>query len=565
MSSRATTIWTITGVTVLGGIIAYAIYFDHKRRNDVEFRKKLKKEKKKANKSAAKQTEANTISTDELRAALSKIQQEDLPAGPEEREQYFMTQVGMGEQLAAQGPAFQLPAALSFYRALRVYPSPVELVMIYQKTVPPSIFKIIMDLTNMDVKNRVEGYYNVFPPKSMNVSVQDSEVPGNATKKKVLVAEKDFAAGDVIYKEEPIVAALDFDLLGKGTHCSRCFREIQKDMAIKPEFDRFDSVYCSKECQVKAKAQSDNLLFGLDPVLPPELDGGVSELTKAERNKTQTAFVDYLQSKGKTGPLLVSRFVARQVAIETTKLLPKTAGPASVELPKLTDGNDDYGLYDHMERLRFIDVPVEPEETKLLCDVLAAALPGLEKSLTDERNAVYRGKMAYNAYGVCFGGGRDDRPIMSDRPEDQERTRTPYGTSRQIGSGLYFVSSYISHSCSPNSRPSFSSGTSELQLIASRPIKKGEELTVAYVDVNQHEGETAEEARRRRRYELARGWRFKCECERCVSEQKTDGNESDVEVQKDESKVEGSVERLEKGEYPTPPQASSANTGDVDD
>lgn len=37
---------------------------------------------------------------------------------------------------------FQLPAALSFYRALRVYPSPVELIMIYQKTVPEPVFKV---------------------------------------------------------------------------------------------------------------------------------------------------------------------------------------------------------------------------------------------------------------------------------------------------------------------------------------------------------------------------------------------------------------------------------------
>lgn len=39
------------------------------------------------------------------------------------------------------------------------------------------------------------GYYNIFPPKSMNVSVQDGK-----DKKKILVAEKDFEPGDVIYK-----------------------------------------------------------------------------------------------------------------------------------------------------------------------------------------------------------------------------------------------------------------------------------------------------------------------------------------------------------------------------
>jgi len=41
-----------------------------------------------------------------------------------------------------KGPAFFLPAAMAFYRALRVYPSPVELIVIYQKTIPEPVFKV---------------------------------------------------------------------------------------------------------------------------------------------------------------------------------------------------------------------------------------------------------------------------------------------------------------------------------------------------------------------------------------------------------------------------------------
>ncbi len=43
------------------------------------------------------------------------------------------------------------------------------------------------------------GYYDHFPPKRMNVSVQHTGGQGNQATKKILVAEKDFAAGDVIY------------------------------------------------------------------------------------------------------------------------------------------------------------------------------------------------------------------------------------------------------------------------------------------------------------------------------------------------------------------------------
>ena len=41
-SSRTTSVLTVAAVTVLGGLFAYAVYFDYKRRNDSDFRKKLR-------------------------------------------------------------------------------------------------------------------------------------------------------------------------------------------------------------------------------------------------------------------------------------------------------------------------------------------------------------------------------------------------------------------------------------------------------------------------------------------------------------------------------------------
>lgn len=101
----------------------------------------------------AAEERAKAQRAEDLKESLDTIQKEPVPSTAEEREQYFMQHVGVGEQLSVQGPAFHVPAALSFYRALRVYPSPVELIMIYQKTVPEPIFKIVMELTSMDVSN----------------------------------------------------------------------------------------------------------------------------------------------------------------------------------------------------------------------------------------------------------------------------------------------------------------------------------------------------------------------------------------------------------------------------
>ncbi|KIJ69854.1 hypothetical protein HYDPIDRAFT_184391 [Hydnomerulius pinastri MD-312] len=593
--TRTTTMLTVAGVTV-GGLVAYAVYFDYKRRTDANFRKQLRKDKKRVAKSQTpSETSASTggIDANELRSALEKVRKEEVPAGPEEKEQYFMSQVGMGEQLCAQGPAFHLPAAMCFYRALRVYPSPVELIVIYEKTVPAPVFQLVMQLTNMDVsspspalgreglplpdeddegtsptgppseassqewdkvKDRVEGYYECFPPKAMNASVKTLDAPQSAAqpagastmRKKVLVCTKDFQPGDLIYKEEAIVTALDTDLLGQGTHCSHCLRSIEKDMAIHPESDRFDSVYCSKDCQVKAKTYSQGLLFTLDSALPGPMAIDMPTTSNEDRDHAQAAFADYIKKTGKAAPELVARFIARQVSAETAKMMPaqlRAATGVGAD-PVLTDGGD-YTLYDHLERLRYLEVTPPEEETKLLKDVLQKALPGLEQFVTEERHATYLGGMSYNAFGVCYGGGRDDKPEPTGRPEDVEKTRTPYGTQKQVGTGFYAVSSYLGHSCDPSVRPSFSNGTSELHLIANRALKAGDELTVAYVDVTRREGESAVECRRRRRMELARGWRFACPCSRCAEEADSEAGSETESEPKDESRVSEVVMRVE--------------------
>ncbi|KIK67618.1 hypothetical protein GYMLUDRAFT_215760 [Collybiopsis luxurians FD-317 M1] len=554
MSSRTTSVLTVAGITALG-LVAYAVYFDYKRRNDVNFRKKLKKDKKRVDKSiasskASMSPDPGAITDDELREALEQVKAEQVPVAPDQKENYFMTQVASGEQLSLQGPMFHLPAALAFYRALRVYPSPVELMMIYQKTVPEPIFKLVIQLTNLDVKDRVEGYYLNFPPKSFGVKIETHKI-GDVSKK-TLVLTKDVKAGEVIYQEFPLVAALDSDLQAAGTYCTQCLRAVEPSMSIKsPESPAFEAVYCSAACQIAAKSRYHSLLFTLDRPLPPHIPmEDVTPDKLEERRKAHTQYADYLKTKanGHAAPLLVARFIARQVALEMNKLIPDTSSDSAASaFPDYTDADGgDYLLADHFERLRYVEVTPPKEELELLTNVLETVLPGLNSFVTDERYATLVAKMAYNAFGVYYDGGRADKPAGSARPEDIERTRAPVGTSRQVGSAVYTVSSYLAHSCDPNARPEFPAGTSNLHLVATRDLKTGEELTVAYVDVIQHEGESVADCRRRRRMELARGWKFACPCERCEKEGKDFGLV--VENSKDESKVEKSMERFEANE-----------------
>jgi import receptor subunit TOM20 len=120
---RRSTIFTVAAVAIAAGLAAYAVYFDYKRRNDVDFRRKLsksfiffgtlsnwshiEKDRKRVKQSQAQEdgrADALDSTHSTLKEALQVIRNEEIPKSMEEKEGYFMTQVGIGEQLAVQGP-----------------------------------------------------------------------------------------------------------------------------------------------------------------------------------------------------------------------------------------------------------------------------------------------------------------------------------------------------------------------------------------------------------------------------------------------------------------------------
>ena len=88
----------------LQSIIAYAIYFDHKRRTDPSFRKQLKKESKRQARAAKEEAEAHTIRQRQaIRTAVEEAKEEGFPVDVEEKEAYFMQEVARGEGLSGEG------------------------------------------------------------------------------------------------------------------------------------------------------------------------------------------------------------------------------------------------------------------------------------------------------------------------------------------------------------------------------------------------------------------------------------------------------------------------------
>lgn len=81
-----------------------AFYFDYKRRNDPEFRKALKRDKKRHAKTQKAQAEAAHAEQRRLLvAAVRDAQMEGFPTDVEEKEAYFMNEVAQGEGLCQEG------------------------------------------------------------------------------------------------------------------------------------------------------------------------------------------------------------------------------------------------------------------------------------------------------------------------------------------------------------------------------------------------------------------------------------------------------------------------------
>lgn len=99
---------------------------------------------------------------------------------------------------------------------------------------------------------------------------------------------------------------------------------------------------------------------------------------------------------------------------------------------------------------------------------------------------------------------------------------------------------------------------------------------MAYVDATQRPGESVTDARRRRRQELARGWKFACECSKCASdalvqtentgaENTGNKNDDDLGVPLEAAKLEAAVARVEaqlaQAAVSEPPGAPASEPG----
>ncbi|KAI8093488.1 MAS20 protein import receptor-domain-containing protein [Halteromyces radiatus] len=466
------------GVAVTAGV-GYLIYFDQKRRSDPNFRKQLKKERKKlAKKEKVEKEQAEQGIKELIDQVVAMANAETLPTSPEEKEKYFMTQVAKGEALCTQGPNYYQAAVLPFLLALKVYPTPLELIMIYQKTIPEPVFQILVTIMAKEQNNRVNAFYEQFPGAESGLTLGEIPVGKNPEGKTIirrgLMAEKEFAEGDVLFTEVPLVSALYPNL--EGVYCHHCLKFV--DEQNKTGCDDCDFViYCSKECQQQAQGYhkylcGKNLKKKEDKTEEEQAAIGEPEdqqvpTDENETDATVVAFRDYAREHNQMYPLMIAEFLSAMVTEETERT---KRGEA--------ENNKTFTSWDHVDRFRYLDTqPTEAtnQEINLLTKLLDPKVAGISEFLSNQIYLMLKGKLLYNAYAI------ETADNSLDIPASQEHTRATSSGKKSVGAGLYKLATYLGQSESEaNSKVVFQDNNHQLTVIATKAIAKGDEIKASY-------------------------------------------------------------------------------------
>ncbi|KAI1461264.1 mitochondrial import receptor subunit tom-20 [Annulohypoxylon moriforme] len=147
---QTSTVLTISAATAATGILAYAIYFDYQRRVDPNFRRNLRREERRQARAEKEEAQAqNKQKRKDIQRVVDGTKEEGFPTDVNVKEQFFMDHVQKGE-LLANDTSRTMEAALAFYKALKVYPTPGDLIGIYDKTVDKRVLDVLAEMIAYD-------------------------------------------------------------------------------------------------------------------------------------------------------------------------------------------------------------------------------------------------------------------------------------------------------------------------------------------------------------------------------------------------------------------------------
>ncbi|KAG1471362.1 hypothetical protein G6F56_002165 [Rhizopus delemar] len=428
MAVKPTTVALISTAIIATFGIGYLVYFDNKRRSDPNFKKQLKREKKKQVK-VEKEAEKEAIDTAEktVQNVLKAVSEETFPESPEEKEKYFMEQVSAGEALVQQGLANE--SVVFFYKALKIYPAPLELIMIFQQTLPENVFRIVVNIMAVE-----------FPADDIKLKLKELTEEGKPGH--CLIAEQDFEEGDVLYKETPLISTLFPQLEGK--YCNYCMKELEQVVECK----NCDQVaFCSETCESTGTRKYHQYLC-------------TNNKLEAEQSKA-VEFVNYAKEENLKYPHMIAKLFCVMVSEEVEK-----------------KKESKYNSWDHIERLKAVDVqPIDRyvKEAGMIKQLLSSKVPGIEEFLTDEIYLTLLSKLNGNVFEVA-----SNQEQFLEKSSEPSRKLGGEDISR-LGSSIYKITSYLLKSSLDDANVNITFDGSMITATASKPIKKEQEIKAYYI------------------------------------------------------------------------------------
>ncbi|KAI8066806.1 hypothetical protein BC940DRAFT_367850 [Gongronella butleri] len=402
---------------------------------------------------------------------LDQVAKETFPTSTEEKESFFMTQVSQGEGLVAKGEAYYDDSVLPFYRALKVYPKPLDLIMLLQKSVPDPVFQIIISVMSLEQKQMQLGFYERFPAKETNVTLAElPSLSSDGSVRRGLVTRGPIGAGHVVYRETPMVCAL-FPRF-EGTRCHFCFLPLDGDgdHSAVVACTSCDVRFCSVGCQRSSWTLEHQFLC-------------TSHYADSRESKLWASMSDEGNKNGHEDlyPHMIARFLASMVAEEAQK----------------SQANGTFiSSWDHIDRFRYLETLSTDNtvaEMQLIKDALTNKVPGIDEFLTDDIYLMLKGKFTYNTYPVHDAQGSTTPSSIADSHDNESSTSTlmeePYrvipalASQAVIGVGLYKISTYLGQAAAGNAnvKMEFSRDTNELTIVALRDLETNEELLMDFI------------------------------------------------------------------------------------
>ncbi|KAI8819435.1 MAS20 protein import receptor-domain-containing protein [Fimicolochytrium jonesii] len=453
LNNFAITAAVVTGVAAVG----YLVYFDQKRHNDPAFRRKLRKQRKAAEQ--AKRANAHSAPKAPKEQSFASMGgglnlDEPIPSDPQERGEFFVKHLQMGEALVQRGPQMHVAAAKCLFRALQAYGEPMNLLMVLQQTVPEPVMSLIMEMYAAEIKKTQAEYFQNYPDPKENVQIKEVTMSTTESGKKIirrgLTVTKDVKSGEEIFRVQPIVSHCELD-----DHCAHCTLPLPPTPTACPKCAT--ARYCTPTCLSTAHDEYHGFLCPGDDTTGPAAQ----------------EFLEYCRERNVVVPVLVAKFLSRMVFEEQVK--PQRD-------PEATRAK--YTAWDHLERL--FDLKLKPsdaetKEVELLQKIIAPKTPGFDEFLTPERYTVIKSKLAYNAYSIHT----PSVPSLTTPLVPAEHLRTSHPPTTRTGTGLYQTPAFISHSCAPNAELVFPGADREAALVALRDVRVGEEVFVSWIEAGE--------------------------------------------------------------------------------